>query len=83
MWQNRLAQIVKTKLSFMKNLQIILQTFVLKLLQSDQIYGKIIPVERAESALTAKDMRGSGRLLAVCQGISVEYVRFQTGRMGY
>jgi len=41
----------------MKNLQIILQTFVLKLLQSDQIYGKIIPVERAESALTAEDMR--------------------------
>ena len=24
----------------------------------------------------ATDMRGSGRLLAVCQGISVEYVRF-------
>ena len=55
--QNRLAQIVKTKLSFTKNLQIISQTFAVKLLQSDQIYGKIIPVERAESALTAEDMR--------------------------
>lgn len=27
-------------------------------------------------------MRGSGRLLTVCQVISVEYVRFQTGRQG-
>ena len=51
------ALLVKTKLSFTKNLQNISQTFALSLLQSDGKYGKIIPVERAESALTAEDMR--------------------------
>lgn len=49
--------LIKTKLSFTKNLQNISQTFAFSLLQSDEKYGKIIPVERAESALTAEDMR--------------------------
>ena len=49
--------LIKIKLSFTKNLQNISQTFTSYLLQSDEKYGKIIPVERAESALTAEDMR--------------------------
>ena len=49
--------LIKIKLSFTKNLQNISQTFAPCLLQFDEKCGKIIPVERAESALTAEDMR--------------------------
>jgi hypothetical protein len=38
---------------FTKNLQNNTQTFELSLLQFNEIYGKIIPVECAESVLTA------------------------------
>ena len=58
-----------------------LENIFRELLTYCTVYG-IIFMLSAANALTAKDMRGSGRLLAVCQVISVEYVRFQTGRLG-
>jgi hypothetical protein len=64
--------------AFTKNLQ----------LQQEHNAGKNLTLLRKYDILykvqqvLTKDMRRSGRLPAVCRGISVEYVRFETGRQG-